>query len=106
TGELYGSTGNSPAASAIRSLVKIDPATGRVSVVGPYNVAAPSARSTMSDLSFDPTTGILYGMGSVGGPNIFTINTATGAATVVGSNGPLTSTTGGGIAFNAAGQAY
>jgi hypothetical protein len=52
----------------------------------------------MTDLAFTPS-GQLYGIGSVGGPNLYAINVSTGQATVVGSNGPLTSTTGGGLAI-------
>ena len=58
----------------------------------------------MADLAFD-SAGILYGVGSIGGPNLYTINTSTGQATVVGSTG-LTSTSGGGLAISSAGVFY
>ena len=58
----------------------------------------------MADIAFD-SAGILYGVGSIGGPNLYTINTSTGQATVVGSTG-LTSTTGGGLAISSAGVFY
>ena len=103
---LYGSTGNNPAATAAL-LVTINPGNARVSVVGPYN-AGPTNTSgtpaTMADLSFD-AAGNLYGIGSIGGPQLYSINTATGQATAVGSTG-LTSTTGGGLAISDAGVFY
>src|SRR5205085_2103707 len=61
--------------------------------------------ATMSDLAFTPT-GQLYGIGSIGGPNLYSINLSTGQATVVGSNGPLTSTSGGGLAVSPGGVYY
>ena len=106
SGVLYGSTGNNPVATAAR-LVTIDPATALVTVIGSYN-AGPTNTSgtpaTMADLAFD-AAGNLYGIGSIGGPQLYSINTATGQATVVGSTG-LTSTTGGGLAISAAGVFY
>src|SRR5262249_31195 len=58
-----------------------------------------------TDLSFDPTTDILYGLPSNGGASLFTINTSTGQATLVGSSG-ITSTNGGGLAINSSGVVY
>jgi hypothetical protein len=58
----------------------------------------------MADLAFD-SAGILYGVGSIGGPTLYTINTSTGQATAVGSTG-LTSTSGGGLAVSSAGVFY
>jgi hypothetical protein len=106
TGALLGSTGNSNSATAAM-LVKINPATAQVIVIGPFNagpVNAGGTPATMSDLAFD-SAGILYGIGSIGGPNLYTINTSTGQATLVGSTG-LTSTSGGGLAISAAGVFY
>src|SRR5687768_1310816 len=101
TGVLYGSTGNNPAATAAR-LVTINPATGLVTVIGSYN-AGPTNSSgtpaTMADLAFDATGG-LYGVGSIGGPQLYSINTSTAQASVIGGTG-LTSTTGGGVEFAA-----
>src|SRR4051812_40824622 len=97
TGILLGSTGNNPASTA-GLLVKINPLTAEVLVIGPFN-AGPTSPSgtpaTMADLAFD-SAGLLYGVGSIGGPNLYTINTSTGQATVVGSSG-LGSTSGGGL---------
>ena len=102
TGLLYGSTGNAGAVDGI--LVKINPATALVTVVGPFNagpVNSGGSPATMADIAFD-SAGNLYGVGSIGGPQLYSINTATGQATVVGSTG-LTSTTGGGLAISPGG---
>src|SRR3954466_2161935 len=102
TGVLYGSTRNAGAADGM--LVTIAPATGRVTVVGPF-AAGPTNSSgtpaTMADIDFD-SAGNLYGVGSIGGPQLYSINTATGKATVVGSTG-LTSTSGGGLGISPGG---
>jgi len=106
TGVLYGSTGNNPAATAAR-LVTINPATGLVTVIGSFN-AGPTNSSgtpaTMGDLAFD-SAGNLYGVGTIGGPQLYSINVATAQATVIGSTG-LTSTTGGGVEISASGVIY
>jgi hypothetical protein len=59
----------------------------------------------MADLDFD-SAGNLYGVASIGGPNLYSINTTTGQATLVGANGVSTSTTGGGLAISAGGTFY
>lgn len=106
TGVLYGSTGNNPAATAAR-LVTINPATGLVTVIGSYN-AGPTNSSgtpaTMGDLAFD-AAGNLFGVGTIGGPQLYSINVTTAQATVIGSTG-LTSTTGGGIDVSPSGVIY
>jgi hypothetical protein len=104
---LYGSTGNSVAATAAK-FVTIDPATARVTVIGSFNTGFTNTSgtpSTMSDLAFDPTSNILYGIGSIGGPHLYSINLTTGKATQIGSSG-LTSTSGGGIAISSTGVIY
>jgi hypothetical protein len=104
TGVLYGSTANSQATTRAE-LVTIDPATARVTVIGAFNVGnTGTTPSTMSDLSFN-SAGNLYGIGSVGGPQLYSINPLTGQATVIGSSG-LTSTGGGGLAISSAGTYY
>jgi hypothetical protein len=106
TGELFGSTGNNPTTTAAL-LVRIDPATAMVTVVGPYNagpVNSSGTPATMADLAFD-SAGTLYGVGSIGGPQLYSIDTMTGQATVIGNSG-LTSTTGGGLAISDAGVFY
>jgi|SoiMethySBSTD1v2_1073268.scaffolds.fasta_scaffold209840_2 hypothetical protein len=107
SGVLYGSTGNSDANAAAR-LVIINPLTAQVTVVGPYNagpVNGSGTPTTMADIGFD-SAGNLYGVASIGGPNLYSINTATGQATLVGANGVSTSTTGGGIAISPGGTFY
>ena len=101
---LYGSTGNNPAETASR-LVTIDPATALVTVIGNFNPGNPGTRdATMADIAFDPT-GNLFGVGTVGGPQLYSIDIATAQATLIGSSG-LTSTTGGGLAIAADGTFY
>jgi hypothetical protein len=107
TGVLYGSSANASTA-AQATLVTIDPITALVTVIGAFNAGPVSGSgnpATMADLSFDPTTGNLYGIGSVGGPQLYSINTLTGQATVVGATG-LTSTSGGGLAISSGGIFY
>jgi PEP-CTERM putative exosortase interaction domain len=101
TGLLYGSTGNADAATAAK-LIQINPVNGLVTVVGDFNVAGGGAGSTMADLAFD-SSGNLYGIGSRGGPQLYSINLLTGQATIVGAGSGLTSTSGGGLAISPSG---
>jgi hypothetical protein len=107
TGVLYGSTGNANTA-AQGTLVTINPTTARVTVVGAFN-AGPTNSSgdpaTMADIGFD-AAGNLYGLATIGGPNLYSINLATGQATLVGPNGVATSTSGGGLAISPGGVFY
>jgi hypothetical protein len=59
----------------------------------------------MADIGFD-SAGNLYGVGSIGGPQLYSINIATGQATQVGAGSGLTSTSGGGLAISSAGVFY
>jgi hypothetical protein len=110
TGVLYGSTGNNnpSLADTDARLVTINPANGLVTVIGSFN-AGPTNTSgnpaTMADIGFD-AAGNLYGVASIGGPNLYSINVVTGQATLVGPNGVATSTTGGGIAISPGGTFY
>jgi hypothetical protein len=107
TGVLYGSTGNNPEATAAR-LVTINPATAQVTLIGSFNAGPVNSNdvpTTMADLGFD-SAGNLYGVASIGGPNVYSINLATAQATLVGANGVATSTTGGGLAVSSAGLFY
>jgi hypothetical protein len=106
TGALYGSTGNNPDATAAR-LVRINPINAQVTVIGPFNAGPVNSSgnpATMADLSFD-SSGKLFGIGSIGGPQLYSINTTTGKATVIGDTG-LTSTTGGGLELSSAGVIF
>jgi peptidoglycan hydrolase-like protein with peptidoglycan-binding domain len=63
------------------NLYTIDPATGDTTVIGPVGYK-------ITGLAFDPTTGILYGNTGNAGSNqnsLFTINTTTGAGTLLGT---------------------
>jgi len=102
-GLLYGSTGHSVAATAAK-LVIINPLTAQVTVVGSFNAGNAGNPATMADIAFD-SAGNLYGVGSIGGPQLYSINALTGQATLIGSTG-LTSTIGGGLAINSGGVFY
>jgi hypothetical protein len=107
TGVLYGSTGNANTA-AQATLVTIDPATALVTVVGAFNagpVNSSGSPATMADIGFDPA-GNLYGIASIGGPNLYSVDTTTGQATLVGPNGVASSTSGGGLAISPDGDFY
>jgi hypothetical protein len=104
TGLLYGSTGNADAATAAK-LISINPLTGLVTVIGDFNVAGGGAGSTMADIGFD-SAGHLYGIGSKGGPQLYSIDLLTGQATIVGAGSGLTSTSGGGLAISPFGAFY
>lgn len=103
TGLLYGSTGNSVSSTAAR-LVTINPLTGLVTVIGAFNVGNAGNPSTMADLAFD-SSGHLYGVGSIGGPQLYSINLLTGQASAIGGTG-LTSTSGGGVAISPGGTIF
>src|SRR5437016_4296328 len=57
-----------------------------------------ASAAVMYGLAFDPA-GNLFGVGSIGGPQLYSINQVTGQATVIGSTG-LTSTSGGGLGIS------
>jgi hypothetical protein len=108
-GMLYGSTGNSQGATSWARLVKVNPATAAVTVVGLYNagvVSGTGTPTTMTDLAFT-AAGQLYGISSVGTPNLYSINTMTGQATLVGQSGLApAATAGGGLAISPGGGFY
>jgi WD40 repeat protein len=102
-GRLFGTTNQNglPAGTTSR-LIEIDPDTGAVlSDVGPL-------AAVVRDLAFHPQTGVLYGVtGGFGGNStgtLVTIDTETGALTVVRDDGP--DITGGGLAFAPDGTLY
>ena len=79
--KLYGSLG--------ANLVEIDPATATKTIIG-------STKNTFSDLTFDPTSGKLYGInresrGFSAYDRIFDIDTDTGEATLLGNLLPANS---------------
>jgi hypothetical protein len=82
---LYGSAA-APGSTNADTLIRIDPATGAGTAVGAYGTGI----AGMDALAVDPTTGILYGGGAFApgfpsGANLFTIDRATGAATLLGT---------------------
>jgi uncharacterized repeat protein (TIGR01451 family) len=77
--ELLGATGGGGPGSSTSNLFRIDPATGATTTVGPLGQA-------LTGMAYDPVNGILYGVttgNSTCARCLVTINTATGAATVV-----------------------
>jgi hypothetical protein len=106
TGVLYGSTGNNPTTTAAR-LVTVHPVSGLVTVIGSFNadpVNSSGTPATMADIAFDGSDN-LFGIGSIGGPQLYSINLLTGQARATGSTG-LTSTSGGGLVISASGVFY
>jgi hypothetical protein len=93
-GTLYGVTANASPTNP-GWLVSINTNTGLVTPIGAMGV-------TMSDIT--ARGGVLYGWGAVT-HNLYTINTATGVATLVGNSGNP-GFGGGGLAANAAGTIY
>jgi hypothetical protein len=82
TGVMYGSTGRMSATSP-HSLITIDKTTGAGTLVGTFLVGS---AETMADLTFT-SDGTLYGWLEPSTDSLFTINTATGQATLVGNSG-------------------
>ncbi|HEX4415486.1 MAG TPA: hypothetical protein VH107_17775, partial [Lacipirellulaceae bacterium] len=103
SGVLYGSSANANADTSTRGqLVTINPATGLVTPIGSFGLAA---GGTMTDLAFDPVTHVLYGLPSNGGASLFTINTSTAQATLVGAS-IFGATNGGGLAVSSSSIIY
>ena len=103
SGRLFGSvpTGGS---GSFADLVEIDPVTATLISTVPLIESGFGIR--IGDLAAHPVTGVLYGIGTRFGyspGSLFTIDTATGAATHVGSTGLNYD---GGLAFDAAGTLY
>ena len=86
------------------SLVRIDPVTGNTTVVG----ATGLDNVFEGDIAFNPATGLLYGLTDTAGAadrrNLFTMNPATGAATVVGHIAGVSDPSA--LAFSPAGVLY
>lgn len=95
-GVLYGSTASVDFDSG--QLVVVDSTTGLATLIGPFGLG----NSTLTDLSFS-SLGTLYGVSS-GDLGLFTVNTSTGAATLVGDSGWTDS--GGGVSFCPSGTLY
>lgn len=96
-GLLYGSTSNASPTNAAH-LVTINPLNGAVTDIGAFAMGG-----TMSDLTVK--NGIIYGWQSSGNHDLYTVNTITGAATIVGSSGNP-GFGGGGLAADSAGNMF
>jgi hypothetical protein len=59
----------------------------------------------MTDIAFDPASAALYGIASVGGAHLYSIDKTTGQATLVGDSG-FTATNGGGVAVSPEGTVF
>lgn len=83
-------------------LMTINPLTGAGTEVGPFGVAI-----IFSDIAFRPSDGALFGYDAAADPtqDLYQINKATGAATLVGSTG-LTESGAGAIAFAPGGTLF
>ncbi len=93
---LWGTTsGASP--TFANGLVRINPMTGQVTQVGALGLTPPNFGADL-----DLRGGVLYGWAEGSLSSLVTINTATGAATVVGPNGQNINTTGSGLAMHRA----
>lgn len=73
--------------TAANALLRIDSATPGT-IQTSVTVTGLSAGENLLAIDFRPATGLLFGLGS--GNHLYTINTATGAATAVGSAGAFT----------------
>ncbi|MFO1093926.1 MAG: PEP-CTERM sorting domain-containing protein [Planctomycetaceae bacterium] len=100
TGILYGGTTRN---SSFIGLLTIDTTTGAGTQVGTYNTSVFSFTESMADISFD-SAGNLYGWLEPGSDDLYSINKATGAATLVGEAGIGTATSG--LAFDNSGTLY
>jgi PEP-CTERM motif-containing protein len=86
TGTLYGGTSR---IESFHGLLTINKSTGAGTVVGAYDTPG----ETMADLAFD-ASGNLYGWLEPFSDDLYSIDKATGAATLVGDSGLGTATTG------------
>jgi hypothetical protein len=102
TGVLYGSTARKSPTSP-GHLVIVNPATALVTDVGSFGVSG--SPGTFADITFDPTTGTLYGQHAPGDDWLYTINLTTGTATKVGT-GTCNTCFGEGLAADASGTIW
>ena len=86
-------------------LITINTTTGAGTAVGPLGQASLTA---VSDMDFRPSDGTLFVLGATQNTNdtLYTVSTATGAATYLGSGQSSFSTDGDALAFNSAGVLY
>lgn len=107
-GEMFGSNNAGGSSMGSRGvLIRINPATGQLlDTVGPIVDSADQLGLTVTDFTFQPGTDILFGITSSSGDskegNLYTIDTTTGIATLVGETGLER----GGLAFAPDGTLY
>ena len=99
-GTLYGTVSNASPTGA-GTLVSINPFTAQVTSIGTFFAAG---GGTMSDIT--SIGGTLYGWRSNADHSLYTINTTTGAASIVGAGSGNPGFGGGGLAANAAGTMF
>jgi hypothetical protein len=99
TGILYGSTSNSSPTDRSH-LVRVDPATGAITDIGAYGLF-----DTLSDITFTSNE-TLYGWHAADDHSLYTVNLATGAATIVAISDIGGGFGGGALAANAANVLY
>lgn len=105
-GEMFGSN-NAGGMGSSGVLIRINPATGQLlGTVGTIVDSADQLGLTVTDFTFQPGTDILFGITSSSGDskagNLYTIDTTTGVATLVGDTGLER----GGLAFAPDGTLY
>src|SRR4051812_24954926 len=100
-GTLYGAS-SSVSPTLPGYLVQIDPGTAVVTTIGAFD---PVFGTPMTDLTFNPQTGVLYGWSGTFDHALYSVNTFTGIATKVGTDVRLDSG-GGGLAANASGTLF
>ncbi|HUI26706.1 MAG TPA: hypothetical protein VL403_11540 [Candidatus Kryptonia bacterium] len=82
-GRMWG-TSRSPSTPLLTTLIEINPSTGAlINSVGAIKVGTSNLKIT--DLACQPGTGTLFGLDSSDPSNLYTIDKATGAATLVGT---------------------
>jgi hypothetical protein len=97
---LWGTT-SAASPSLPNGFVRINPATAAVTPIGALGLTPPNFGADL-----DLRQGVLYGWAESSLSSLMTINTGTGAATVVGPNGQNINTTGSGLASNASGTMF
>jgi hypothetical protein len=103
TGLLFG-IGERPA-DGVNVLITIDPATGLGTEIGPTGIEGFGFGVRVSDVSFRTSDGVFFAYVEQG-DGLFTIDPATGAASLVGGPASPTGCCGSGIGFSAANVLY
>lgn len=107
-GQLWGSTIDGPAGGRVSDIAQINPDTGALISSAAITRSSDGAVISIGDLAYQSSTGTIFGIGSNSatvstGGELFTIDTGTGLATLVGNT---MQSRGGGIAFAPNGTLY